>query len=301
MDALSRVEPSRQAVWWRAFRPKTLSLALAPVLMGTAWVLATGSPFRVEVLLLAALAAVAIQVGTNLWNDALDAEHGVDDGARLGPRRATAAGWLSGRSVRRAALGSFALAAALGAVLVAIGGWPILLLGTAAIALGLAYSAGPLPLSATPLGEALVLAFFGVFAVVGTVWLHAATAPSEVWLLGLFTGLPAAAVLLVNNHRDRLSDSRSGRKTLAIRLGVGHTRRLYAGLLGLAGLAPLALRPDCAAAWLGTGALVLTASWLASAFAATPVDRRLNRFLMQTGRFQLLYVAVMALVLWLCG
>lgn len=295
------MRPPLRLVWWYAVRPRTLSLAAAPVLAGTAHAVAVAGAFRLEVLLLALAAATAIQVATNLWNDALDSEHGVDRGLRLGPRRATAAGWLPTHAVRAAALAGFALALGLGLALVALGGWPILAIGVGAVACGLAYSAGPYPLAATPLGELVVLAFFGIAGVAGTVLLHGAPVRADVLLLGVGVGLPAAAVLLVNNHRDRVSDARAGRRTLAILLGPRATRALYGGLITAAAAAPLALRPACPAAWLAAAGLAVAAVVLARRFARAPLDPVLNRFLEATARFQLALVAATALVLALCG
>jgi len=300
MDS-ERVRPPLHLVWWRAVRPKTLSLAMAPVFAGSAWAGLVEARFRAEMVVLALLAAVALQIGTNLWNDALDAERGVDLGARLGPRRATAAAWLTPGEVRLAALAAFAVAAGLGVVLVAVGGWPILAIGAAGIACGLLYSAGPMPLEATPVGELAVLAFFGVAGVVGTVLLHGAAVTGEVALLGVATGLPAAAVLLVNNHRDRASDARAGRRTLAIVLGPRASVGVYASLLAAAAMAPVLLRPSCAWAWLATGLLAAAAVPLAVGFARAPLAPVLNRFLAATASFQLTLVAVTALVLVLCG
>ncbi|MFP4361738.1 MAG: 1,4-dihydroxy-2-naphthoate octaprenyltransferase [Alphaproteobacteria bacterium] len=294
-------QPPRPLVWWYALRPKTLSLAAAPVLAGTAWAVLAAGVFRAEVLVLALACATAIQVATNLWNDALDSERGVDRGLRLGPRRATAAGWLTTSAVRRMALVVFGLAAALGLVLVGLGGWPILAIGAAGIACGLAYSAGPYPLASTPFGEIAVLAFFGIAGVAGTVLLHGAAITAEVLLLGVVIGLPAAAVLLVNNHRDRVCDARAGRRTLAILLGPRATQRLYGALLAAAALGPVALRPSCAVGWLASAALTGGALVLARRFARTPLDPVLNRFLAATGRFQLVVVAATAVALALCG
>ncbi len=301
MHAVSDARPSRSQAWWQAVRPKTLGLALAPVVVGSAWAFAMAGMFRLEVALLAALAAVAIQVGTNLWNDALDAELGVDGDVRLGPRRATAAGWLAAASVRAASLAAFALAGACGAVLIAIGGWPILFIGVVAIALGLLYSAGPRPISATPLGEVVVLATFGVAGVAGTVLLHGAAVTPAVALLGACSGLPAAAVLLVNNHRDRGSDRIAGRRTLAILLGPEATRRLYAGLVLASALGPVVVAAGCAVAWLAAALLLVPAFGLARGFAVAPVDAGLNRYLVRTARFQLLQVLALAAALLACG
>ena len=300
MDSWTTRPPLRR-IWWYAIRPKTLSLAAAPVLAGTAWAGLVGGALRLDVPALALAAAVLIQIGTNLWNDALDSEHGVDRGLRLGPRRATAAGWLATATVRRLALAAFALAGGLGLALVALGGWPILAIGVAGIACGLLYSAGPLPLASTPSGELVVLVFFGVAGVAGTVWLHGAPVTGEVVGLGVVTGLPAAAVLLVNNHRDRISDARAGRRTLAILLGERRTRGLDGLLVTTAAAGPVLLRPGCALAWAIAAVTVPVALRLSLRLARTPLDPVLNRFLAATGRFQLLVVAALGLVFALCG
>ncbi len=238
-------------------------------------------------MLAAMLAAMLIQIGTNLWNDAADAQSGVDGPARLGPPRLTALGLLEPGRVRLAAAGAFGLAGVPGLYLITVGGWGIAVIGLTSLALGFFYSMGPRPLSATPLGELLVIGFFGVVAVAGTVVLHGQPLTPAALSLGAIIGLPAAAVLLVNNHRDRTTDARAGRRTLAIVLGPRAARSLYAGLLGGAvfgaGLwsgAWLALLP---AAALGLG--------LALAMRRLPVSAGLNRLLPGTAVFQLLLLA----------
>src|SRR5690242_16700813 len=117
--------------WLLAARPRTLTLSMAPVAMGAtlAWVVEHRVAWPA---VLAALAgSMLIQIGTNLHNDASDAERGGDDASRVGPLRATAAGLLSGEAVKRAAFICFALAAVAGLYLVAVGGWPIFVLGLA--------------------------------------------------------------------------------------------------------------------------------------------------------------------------
>ncbi len=287
MDALSGAPPNRLKVWWQALRPKTLSLSLAPVLAGSAWAWAEAGAFDARVLVLAALGAVAMQSGTNLWNDALDGERGVDAGVRLGPIRATAAGLLPARRVRLAALAWFALAVLAGLGLVAIGGPLLLAIGVAGIACGLLYSSGPRPLAATPLGEVLVLAFFGVAAVAGTAAAHGGTVTPGLAALGLLIGLPAAAVLLLNNHRDRLSDRRAGRRTLAIVLGPRATCRLYGVLVVLAAAAPAVATGFGGVGIVASLALVVPSWMLADRLRKAAIDERLNGLLANTVRYQL--------------
>jgi 1,4-dihydroxy-2-naphthoate octaprenyltransferase len=284
---------------WRiglaAIRPRTLSLAATPVLLGSAIAWADGAPVKTAVLLAALACAVLIQIGTNLHNDVADFGRGTDNAARIGPLRVTAAGWVDPASMRRASLACFALALALGALLVREGGWPILAAGLASLAAGASYSGGPRPISHTPLGELFVLVFFGLVAVAGSHWLQAGADSPDAWLGGLVLGMPAAAVLLVNNDRDLEGDVRSGRHTLAARLGRPGARRLYALLMLVPFAVVLALvlrgRPGAALAL-----LVLPYAWrLVRALDDRPPGDWMNRQLGDTAKASALLGLLLAL------
>lgn len=286
----------RPLLWVIAARVKTLSLSLVPVIAGS-WIAAISGGWRVDVALAAGGASAAIQIGTNLWNDAADAVSGVDGPERLGPPRLTSLGVLDAAQVRRAAALVFGFAALLGLYLALVGGWPIFAIGLMSLALGFCYSMGPRPLSGTPLGEFLVIVFFGVVAVAGTVYLHGQTITTDVISLGLLVGLPAAAILLINNHRDRTTDAQSGRQTLAILIGRLPSRLLYAGLLfcsviGVYGFAPclVALLP-----------VVIMAGVLSFMMLTTPVSAALNRLIPGTALFQILVLIAIVAGRSLCG
>ena len=219
------------AAWWLAIRPKTLSLAAVPVMVGNALAWWETGQFRGSVGLATLSAALLIQMGTNLYNDAGDFARGADRSDRLGPPRASAQGWLHPDQVRRGALLAFSGAFLLGIWLASIGGWPIVLLGLLSLSLGYAYTGGPKPLAYTPFGEGFVLLFFGWAAVGGSYYLQGLQLSWQALLAGTVLGLPAAAVLLVNNDRDQEADLRAGRRTLALWLGPLRTRYLYGFLL----------------------------------------------------------------------
>lgn len=280
----------KPVLWAIASRFKTVSLSQVPVLAGS-WIAAEAGIFRLDAMLVAMLAAGAIQVGTNLWNDAADAASGVDRPDRLGPPRMTSLGLLDGAEVRRVALASFGVAVLAGLYLARIGGLPIVAIGMVSLALGYLYSMGPRPLSGLPFGEILVILFFGVVAVSGTALLHGAPPlEPETLLVGVMIGLPAAAVLMLNNHRDRVQDARAGRRTLAIVIGPGASRLGYfAALLAAVGLGAI----HAPSYWLlPVAALSL---WLGHAMWHWPVSSRLNRLLAQTALFQGLLLAAMIL------
>jgi 1,4-dihydroxy-2-naphthoate octaprenyltransferase len=294
--ALAHVPPTGWHVAWTAIRPKTLPLAATPVLAGIALAWAEGAAPQWGLAIATLLAALLIQIGTNLHNDAADHERGNDRADRLGPLRVTAAGWASAAAVQRAALRVFATAFALGVYLAVAGGWPIIAIGSASLLSGLAYSGGRHPISHTPFGEVFVWVFFGVLAVAGSHWLQAGAFSPAALLAGAALGLPAAAVLLVNNLRDHDTDLRAGRRTLAAVLGGTAARRLHAALL----LAPFFALPALALLLPGRHGLWLA---LAALPACIGVIRRmkraqgvaLNSVLADTARAQFLFGLLLAI------
>jgi 1,4-dihydroxy-2-naphthoate polyprenyltransferase len=284
--------PDGWRLWWLAIRPKTLTISVAPVVAGTA--LAWGDTHALDPRPFAAslLGALAIQAGTNLYNDLGDALRGGDQPLRQGPPRVTALGWASPERVRRAALVSFALAALVGLYLAWLGGWPIIALGLASLVAGWAYSGGPKPIAYTPTGEAFVIAFFGIGAVAGTYYLQTMALTGQSIWVGAAFGSVAAAVLLANNYRDMEPDRLAGRRTLAIRVGVEVSKALYA-LFMLSPVVVLALPSGPRGGWLALGALPLAVS-LIRRFAASPRGPAFNLILAATARYQLLLAGLMA-------
>ena len=279
-------------VWLLGMRPRTLTMAAVPIIVGSTLAWAQGAAPDWVTFAVTLLCAVLIQIGTNLFNDANDGERGADGPDRIGPVRITGSGLAKPRQVRRAAIACFVAALAMGVYLVVVGGLPILLIGIASLVAGYAYSSGPRPLSHGPFGEVYVIVFFGLIAVAGSYYLQSQELPaSAVLLTGIAIGCYAAAVLLVNNLRDTEADLRAGRKTLAARLGVQGSRRLY-GLLVLAPFPLLAAALGVQAiglVWLGLPVCL----WLALYFTRMPVGPGMNA---QLGRTALVQVLVGALL-----
>ena len=274
--------------WIAAVRPRTLPVAVAPVIVGTCLAWADGYAISLAVMLAAMLAATTIQIGTNLHNDVADFERGGDDpSTRLGPRRATAEGRLAPAAVQSAARLSFSLAALSGAYLVFTGGWPILVVGVLSIVAGYSYSGGPRPISYTPLGELFVWLFFGVVAVAGSYYLHALDITPRAVIAGAILGLPAAAVLAVNNYRDLDNDRSVGRSTFAVAFGRRASCIEYALLM----LLPFVALPALATlssvwGWLPF-AVLPWALLLVRRFWSDEPGPRFNVLLASTAKFQL--------------
>lgn len=216
--------------WILASRPKTLSAAVVPVLIGTS----LAAP-RIDWLMFACalFGALFIQIGTNFVNDALDFKRGADTGERLGPVRVTQAGLVTPDAVMRAAYACFVLAALCGIPLILRGGWVILAIGVTSIVAAYAYTGGPYPLAYNGLGELFVMIFFGFAAVGGSYWVQRLTIDAAVITAGFAAGSLACVLLVINNLRDVASDETSNKKTLAVRLGEDFAR-LEIGFFALA-------------------------------------------------------------------
>ncbi|KAB8144981.1 1,4-dihydroxy-2-naphthoate polyprenyltransferase [Chloroflexia bacterium SDU3-3] len=287
--------PSPARVWLMAARPATLPAAAAPVLVGTAAAAAVGS-FRPLPALAALLGALLIQIGTNYANDYFDFKKGADTAERIGPTRATQSGLLRPETVRNGMIATFALAALVGLYLVAVGGWPILVVGVLSIAAGVLYTGGPWPLGYNGLGDVFSFVFFGLVAVCGTAYVQAGAVPPLAILASLPIAALVTAILVVNNLRDVATDRVAGKRTLAVIFGPGFARAEYAALV----VAPYLLLPVI---WLAGSAtpwvlLPLLTAPLAVRLVRTMLSESgptLNRALKGTGQLELLFGLLLAL------
>jgi 1,4-dihydroxy-2-naphthoate octaprenyltransferase len=233
-----------------AARPRTLPAAIAPVLVGTSAAVEGTDDLRVGAFLAALIGSVFIQIGTNLANDYSDARRGADSMDRLGPVRVTASGLVAPRRVLVATWVAFAVAVAAGIYLTALAGPVILAVGVVSILAGVLYTGGPRPYGYEGLGEAFVFLFFGLVAVNGSYFVQVERLDWLPFALSLPVGFLATAILVVNNVRDIDTDRRTGKRTLAVRLGRARARVLYAGLLLAAYVAlPVGLLAADGPAW----------------------------------------------------
>jgi len=236
----SDVRPGSFGAWLLASRPKTLSAAAVPVLVGTACASARGQ-VKWGPALGALIGALLLQIGANFANDVFDFEKGADTAERLGPTRAVQAGLLSARSMRRGMLLVFGLALAIGLYLTYVSGPVILLIGCASIASAIAYTGGPYPLGYHGLGDVFVFIFFGLVAVCGTTLVEIGRVPGLALWCAIPVGALATAILVVNNLRDRVTDLGAGKRTLAVRYGRRFALSQYRALIAVSYLTPVGL------------------------------------------------------------
>jgi 1,4-dihydroxy-2-naphthoate octaprenyltransferase len=278
-----------------AARVRTLPAAAAPVIVGTGAAIGTGN-FAFFPAVAALVGALLLQVGANFANDLFDFLRGADTAERVGPVRVTQAGLLTPRQVRAGMWTVFAAATLIGVYLISVGGWPVVLIGLAAILAAIAYTGGPFPLGYHGLGEVFVFIFFGLAAVGGTYYVQAGTMRAAAWWAAMPIGLLAVAIIVVNNLRDIATDRAAGKHTLAVHFGEQGARGEYVALVVVAYLLPVAMWATRAAS-----------AWVLLALLSLPLvpqllrrlrgerGRALNGVLAGTARLELIYGLLFAL------
>ena len=237
MDEKNIKQDSWQA-WLLAARPKTLTGAMVPVMIGLALAWTDGKgyeegTFNAVAAILCALFAMIMQVDANFINDFYDYAKGNDDAAtRLGPLRACTQGWVKINSMKKAIATTTILACLIGLPLIYYGGLEMILIGLLCVVFCFLYTTH---LSYIGLGDVLVLVFFGIVPVCTTYYIQLHTMSWEVFLASIACGLVIDGLLMVNNYRDRENDKRDGKRTLVVEIGEKSAERFYMWL-GIAAL-----------------------------------------------------------------
>lgn len=230
------VRQNSAKAWLLAARPKTLTGALVPVMIGLAlaWTdiqQVAPDSFSWTAAVLCALFAIVMQIDANFINDFFDYAHGNDDtSTRLGPLRACTQGWVTIGAMKHAIALTTCAACVVGLPLVLYGGLEMVLIGLVCVVFCFLYSTH---LSYLGMGDVLVFLFFGIVPVCITYYIQLHTCSWQVFTASLACGAVVDCLLLVNNYRDRDNDKRDGKRTLVVEIGAENTERLYL-LMGVA-------------------------------------------------------------------
>ena len=228
-----KIKTDSVQAWLLAARPKTLSGAAVPVMIGVAlaWVDAfqyEDGVFSWTAALLCLLFSFAMQIDANFINDFFDFAKGTDDvETRLGPRRACAQGWVKLDSMKKAIAFTTCLACVIGLPLAYYGGLEMILVGIFCVIFAFLYTTF---FSYLGLGDLLVLVFFGIVPVCCSYYVQLHVVTAEVFLASIACGLVIDALLIVNNFRDRDNDRLAEKNTIIVRLGPKAGLQLYVGV-----------------------------------------------------------------------
>ena len=257
-------------IWINGARPRTLPAAIAPVLVGAACARANVSSATSSVdwlnILYAMIVSLSLQIAVNYANDYSDGVRGTDR-QRVGPMRLVGSGSKSAKAVKLAAFKAFGVAALFGFVLAATTSWWLLLVGVACFAAGWFYTGGSKPYGYSGFGELFVFIFFGVVATTGTTFVAIEAILSVSLIASIAVGCLACALLVINNLRDIPGDTKSGKKTLAVRIGDLRTRQFFYFLLFAAAVAIVILSLNRLSSLLGLFGLI----------SALPAIRKIQR------------------------
>ena len=201
---MEEVKRNSLQAWILAARPKTLTGAITPVMIGTALAAMDGR-FHWLPALICCLFASLMQIAANFINDLFDFLKGTDREDRLGPERACAQGWISPQAMKTGIIITVALACLIGCTLLFFAGWELIIVGVLCV----------------------LFAFFGFVPVGGTYYVQALTWTPDVTIASLICGLLIDTLLVVNNYRDREADARSGKRTVIVRFGEKFGRYFY--------------------------------------------------------------------------
>ena len=217
-------------IWIQGARPKTLGAAIAPVLVGSSIAFYEKS-FNLLISFLCLVVGISIQIGVNYANDYSDGIRGTDD-QRVGPVRLVGQKLATAQSVKVAALIFFFIAGVSG-LLVSFYSkqWWFLLIGLSAIISAWTYTGGPKPYGYAGFGELFVFIYFGLVAVLGTIYAQTLFFKPYFLVYAVALGFFASAILVANNLRDIEKDKLNKKLTLAVKIGEGKTRTLYTLLM----------------------------------------------------------------------
>lgn len=251
-----QVKTNSLKAWILAARPKTISAAAVPVMigvafalrktlmMGTQWITVDDGPFRYTgqemtkvyldghfnwvPALLCLLFAWVMQIDSNFVNDYFDFKSGRDNENRLGPKRACAEGWITAKAMKWGIGITTLLGCLVGLPLISYGGMEMVLVGIACVVFCFLYTT---VLSSEGLGDVLVLMFFGIVPVCCTYYVCMPSPiqmpTGEVFAASIACGLVIDTLLMVNNFRDRDNDKKAGKNTLVVRIGESNSKWVY--------------------------------------------------------------------------
>ena len=218
--------------WIKAARLRTLPLSISGIIMGSfiaRWkLLQNGETWDITIFALALLVTLLYQVLSNYANDYGDGVKGTDKN-RIGEaeQRAVASGKISASQMRNAVILFALLSLVTTFYLLYKAFFPNFInefytfigLGVACILAAIGYTVGKKPYGYLGLGDLMVFIFFGLVSVCGSYFLFTKSFDWDILLPASAIGLLSAAVLNLNNMRDIENDEKSGKKTLALRLG----------------------------------------------------------------------------------
>jgi len=221
--------------WVNAFRLRTLPLALSSIIMGII-ISDIYDSLQWRIGLMAIITTLFLQILSNLANDYGDGIKGTDNKDRVGPKRTIQTGEISLPKMRIAIVFFAFLSLISGVYLLLLAELRLLQfatfisIGILAILSAIYYTVGKRAYGYYGFGDLFVFIFFGLVAVLGSFFLNVGYLSLDVIFPAVTVGLLSTAVLNLNNLRDIKNDQKSGKLSLAVKLGISGSK-LYQTIL----------------------------------------------------------------------
>ena len=288
-------------IWLSAFRLRTLPLAFSCIIMGSGLAMVDGQ-FNITVFVLALVTTLFLQILSNLANDYGDFVKGTDNDDRVGPDRTMQSGLITKGEMINAMWAIALLCSIFGVWLIYEGTIGLdlkkaglfAILGLTAMGAAVKYTMGKNPYGYAGLGDIFVFLFFGWLGVLGSYFLHTHSFQWNLLLPASAIGLFTTAVLNINNMRDHEADAKSGKNTLAVRMGIRWAKR-YHFMLNFMGILFIVfyLIPDIKAVWMFLFGFVLfikPAKEIFSSKEHTSLDPYLKKQAIGTFLYSIIFV-----------
>jgi len=229
---------SKIAAWANAARLRTLPLSISGIVVGAALANHYGTS-DIVIFILALCTTITFQITSNFANDYGDGVKGTDNEDRVGPKRTLQSGLLSRKELKQGIVISIAISLILIlAVLYFSFGIKnieyfllFIFLGCLSIWAAVKYTVGKSAYGYKGLGDIFVFIFFGILAVLGTLFLHTKFLTSFAWLPAITIGALSTGVLNLNNLRDYQSDKKANKNTLIVKMGLKKGKKYHYSLL----------------------------------------------------------------------
>lgn len=207
-------------IWWQLTRPHTLTASFAPVFLGTMIALVYGKgPLNTTIFLAMLIASILIQMATNMFNEYYDFKRELDTEDSIGIGGAIVRNGVKPKTVLNIAFVLYGISILIGVYICMETSWWLAVVGLVSMLIGYLYTGGPYPIAYTPFGELVSGIVMGMLLILIAFYIQTGEVTLDAVLLSIPSMLLVAAIMLANNIRDIVGDTKGGRKTLAILVG----------------------------------------------------------------------------------
>ena len=220
--------------WIEAARLRTSPLSVSGIIVGSTYAMSQ-SMFNWKIVIFAFTTTLGFQVLSNFANDYGDGIKGTDNADRIGPKRAIQSGVITPRSMKNAMIltSIFTLVSASLLVYFSFKGnyfiysMIFFILGLSAIASAIRYTVGNSAYGYRGYGDVFVFVFFGLVSTIGVYFLFAKRIDWLLLLVATAIGFLSVGVLNLNNMRDEVSDRKSNKNTIVVKIGTAKAKKYH--------------------------------------------------------------------------